>query len=990
MTQIPPNGSDRNSSYNPSLNDREEKNVHGDSYNAWAPIKPVPNNKIPESGLPLQPSPPPRPKPKASTELVQGRKISILQRFYDLPISRKTQIISLLTLVSLGGILGLGSLVLVKSLRAQLVNQATSQLAVTEINYNIKIDEMSLGFGSQSENSVIVAAAQASASGQPLTLELRSQVKAILQNEVKARNIEYATLVGKDLRIIANANANRTGEIFDPNNLVSQTLKYALQIKTSETVSWAELAKESPPLSDDLTNQDALIRYTLTPVKDPKTGSVIAALVSGDLVNGKLLIVQKTVKTFLGKGYSAIYLRQPTGKFSLATSFEKTNPLETKVNIPLSDTSLLTEAAEVVGEPVGMRSQVENRTYTLAAKALPNFVGEPVAILVYGDPEIALGQILQNSLLTQGGLSILGLGVVVVLAGTIGRAIAKPVKQLQRITQEFSEGKLETRAEVLASDEVGQLATTFNELAERIQDLLQKQAAETRRTHLLAEIARARSSSELESLLNQLLAEVREPLKTERVVIYRLYPDGRGYMGAESVLPGWPSALGDKIEDPCIGDELLQTYKKGRVVAIRNVLEAGLSPEHMQLMQRLQIKSNLVAPILQGEELYGLLIAHHCNQTHDWQQSEIDYLVQIANQIGLALSRFALLEKKQAEAERQRQQNEEIQYELSQLLSDVEAASTGDLTVRANITAGEIGIVADFFNSIIESLRDIVTQVKQAASQVNISVGENEGAIRLLASEALNQATQISQTLNSVEDMTLSIQEVADNARAAAEVARSASDRAQTGGEAIDRMVKSILKLRLTVAETAKKVKRLGESSQQISQVISLINQIALKTNLLAINASIEAAHAGEEGQGFAVVAEEVGELAEQSAAATKEIEQIVAKIQLGTSEVVQAMELGTTQVVEGTRLVEETKQSFEQIVEVSRQIDQLLQFISSATISQAETSQVVRKLMEDIAQISERTSDSSDQVSSSLQQTVEIAQQLQASVGTFKVSAPT
>ncbi len=344
--------------------------------------------------------------------------------------------------------------------------------------------------------------------------------------------------------------------------------------------------------------------------------------------------------------------------------------------------------------------------------------------------------------------------------------------------------------------------------------------------------------------------------------------------------------------------------------------------------------------------------------------------------------------RQQAEelAEERRKQNETLQGDLLQFLNNVEGASEGDLTVRAEITAGEIGIVADFFNAIIESLRDIVTQVKQAANQVNSSVGNNEGAINQLADEATRQATQIANTLNSVEQMTLSIQEVADNARAAAEVARTASTTAETGGAAMERTVESISQLRSTVAETAKKVKRLGESSQQISKVISLINQIALQTNLLAINASIEAARAGEEGRGFAVVAEEVGELAAQSTAATKEIEQIVENIQLETSEVVEAMELGTSQVVEGTRLVEETKQSLGQIVEVSRQIDQLVQSISGATVSQAQTSESVTKLMEEIAQISEKTSDSSRTVSGSLQETVAIAQQLQASVGAFKV----
>jgi methyl-accepting chemotaxis protein len=339
-----------------------------------------------------------------------------------------------------------------------------------------------------------------------------------------------------------------------------------------------------------------------------------------------------------------------------------------------------------------------------------------------------------------------------------------------------------------------------------------------------------------------------------------------------------------------------------------------------------------------------------------------------------------------AKSEAQQHEQEALQVQLYQLLSSVEGATRGDLTVRADVTAGDMGTVADFFNAIIESLRQIVTQVKDSAIRVNASVGEKEGAIRQLAADALQQATEITHTLDSVERMTLSIQTVADNARQAAEVARQASTTAVAGGTAMDQTVKSILNLRETVGETTKKVKRLGESSQQISKVVSLINQIALQTNLLAINASIEATRAGEEGRGFAVVAEEVGELAARSAAATKEIEQIVANIQLETIAVVEAMELGTAQVVEGTNLVESTKQSLEQILQVSAQIDGLVQSISTATVSQAETSQQVTSLMQDIAKISERTSQTSLQVSSSLQETVAVTQQLQQSVNTFKI----
>ncbi|MBW4555034.1 MAG: HAMP domain-containing protein [Trichormus sp. ATA11-4-KO1] len=374
------------------------------------------------------------------------------------------------------------------------------------------------------------------------------------------------------------------------------------------------------------------------------------------------------------------------------------------------------------------------------------------------------------------------------------------------------------------------------------------------------------------------------------------------------------------------------------------------------------------------------------------QTTREDELGVISANINQIAAQLQVLVKQQEVTQQARNTGEQsseqiLQLQLLELLNQVEGAARGDLTVRADVTSGEIGTVADFFNSIVESLRDIVTQVKQAATQVNGAIGDNEGAIRELAEAALTQAAEINRTLDAVDQMTYSMKSVAENAQQAAVVANHAANTATKSGKAMDLTVQNILCLRETVGDTAKKVKRLGESSQQISRVVSLINQIATQTNLLAINAGIEAARAGEEGQGFAVVAEEVGELAVRSAAATQEIEQIVKNIQRETSEVVQAMEIGTSQVVEGTQIVEEAKQSLSQILDVSRQIDSLVQSISTATASQLQTSQSVSQLMQDIAAISQRTRDSSRLVSASLHQTVEISQQLQETVETFKVN---
>ena len=538
-----------------------------------------------------------------------------------------------------------------------------------------------------------------------------------------------------------------------------------------------------------------------------------------------------------------------------------------------------------------------------------------------------------------------------------------------------------------------QLATQVGLSLTGVSLAAQRQAQADRAQQLNEIISKVRESLKVEEIYHAAITGVREALKTDRAIVYLFDENWQGAIVAESVGSNWPKALGANIADPCFAEQYVEKYKRGRVKATENIYDAGLTKCYLGQLEPFKVKASLVAPILAEGKLLGLLVTHQCSSTRPWQESDITFFKQVAIQVGYALDQAALLEQREqarivAEvvAQEQRREKEALQLQLLELLSDVEGAARGDLTVRADVTAGEIGTVADFFNAVIESLRGIVTQVKTAATQVNASLGENEGAISQLSLEALRQAEEATRTLDSVETMTRSIQEVAENARQAAAVARTASTTAEVGGLAMDRSVQNILNLRETVAGTAKKVKRLGESSQQISKVVSLINQIALQTNLLAINAGIEAARAGEEGQGFAVVAEEVGQLAARSAAATKEIEQIVDNIQQGTAEVVEAMELGTAQVVEGTHLVEEAKLSLSQILDVSRQIDILVQSISSATVSQAETSQAVTELVKEMAKVSERTASSTRHVSSSLQETVGIAQELQASVGTFKV----
>jgi twitching motility protein PilJ len=342
----------------------------------------------------------------------------------------------------------------------------------------------------------------------------------------------------------------------------------------------------------------------------------------------------------------------------------------------------------------------------------------------------------------------------------------------------------------------------------------------------------------------------------------------------------------------------------------------------------------------------------------------------------------------QRKAAEQEQAKEDLQRQVIRLLDDVEGAARGDLTVQAEVTADVLGAVADSFNLTIQNLREIVNQVKIAARQVNESSRENEAFARSLSSDALRQAEELSVTLNSVQMMTESIQRVAESAREADQVAKLASETAIKGGDAVERTVAGILDIRETVAETTRKVKRLGESSQEISKIVGLISQIASRTNLLALNASIEAARAGDAGRGFAIVADEVRQLADRAAKSSKEIEQIVLQIQSETSSVQQAMEVGTQQVIDGTKRAEQARQSLTDIIQVSHRIETLVLSITEDTVKQTETSRTVSQVMQSVELSAQETSQESQRVSASLQNLVGVARSLQDSVERFRVDA--
>ncbi|OZH55014.1 chemotaxis protein, partial [Hydrocoleum sp. CS-953] len=340
----------------------------------------------------------------------------------------------------------------------------------------------------------------------------------------------------------------------------------------------------------------------------------------------------------------------------------------------------------------------------------------------------------------------------------------------------------------------------------------------------------------------------------------------------------------------------------------------------------------------------------------------------------------------QRKAEENEQAKEDLQRQVIRLLDDVEGAARGDLTVSAEVTANVLGAVADSFNLIIQNLREIVHQVKEAAQRVSRGSMDSATFAQGLSTDALRQAEELAATLQSVQVMTDAIQRVAENARETEDVARSAAALALKGGETVDRTVAGILQIREGVADATRRVKRLSEFTQEIQKIVGSISGIAARTNLLALNASIEAARAGEAGKGFAVVADEVRQLADRSAKESKNIEHTVMQIQTETNGVMKGMEDATQHVINGTGLAEEAKQSLEDIVQVTTRIDVLVRSIAADTVEQNEVAQSVSKVMQAVEMTAQETSQESQRVYSSLQNLVGVARDLLTSVERFRV----
>jgi twitching motility protein PilJ len=344
------------------------------------------------------------------------------------------------------------------------------------------------------------------------------------------------------------------------------------------------------------------------------------------------------------------------------------------------------------------------------------------------------------------------------------------------------------------------------------------------------------------------------------------------------------------------------------------------------------------------------------------------------------------LETQRQTVETQRRETDRNQQAILRLLDELSSLADGDLTVQATVTEDITGAIADSINYAVDALRGLVTTINQSAIQLDSATRQTQALSQHLAKASGAQSKQISSATESAGSMASSVEEVSGNAERAADVARHSVEVAHKGGDAVRRTIDGMNTIRETIQETSKRIKRLGESSQEIGNIVELINDIAEQTNILALNASIQASMAGDAGRGFAVVADEVQRLAERAAAATKQIEVLVRTIQTDTNEAVVSMERSTTDVVGGALLAENAGAALEEIEQVSNQIASLVQNISGSSRQQTGAAQNIARNMQVLKEISVQTAESTNATSAAIAKLAELSAGLRKAAAGFRL----